>query len=264
MNAAGATTAPAPLLFRWEPPRQRRVAIAMFLFLSLLGHAFCFYLFQIVYPPTIALLPPPAHVSLISRTSEEGRTLLRWIDAEDPALAFATQRPPEARLRALPKTTHVPSYLRAPPALKQLPEPVVDLRTPSSQPPGPVGIARAPAPASVETPTTVSFSDEFRLLGAPTLPHPVFTASNNDLPRPTRFRVAIGARGDVRYCFALNSSGDPALDEQARRYLALCRFPARSTIDPRNDQVLFWGIATIDFGSDVTPVKPSSATPPAP
>ena len=121
MNAPAAEAAPAPLLFSWEPPRQRRRAILAFLFVSLLAHAFCFYVFQIVYPPTVALLPPPAHVSLISANSDEGRTLLRWIDAENPALVFATQRPPETRLRALPKTTHVPSYLMSAPALKRVP-----------------------------------------------------------------------------------------------------------------------------------------------
>src|SRR5213082_4331670 len=125
-----------PLLFSWEPPRRRRAAITAFVALSLIAHALCFYIFQIVYPTTVSLLPPPARVSVISSDSEEGRTLLRWIDAEDPALAFTTQRPPEARLRALPKVEHIPSYLAVELALKQVPLPVVDLSIPSSQPPG--------------------------------------------------------------------------------------------------------------------------------
>src|SRR5947199_3305410 len=99
-----------PLLFSWEPPRRRRAAITAFVALSLVAHALCFYIFQIVYPPTVALLPPPARVTLITPASEEGRTLLRWIDAEDPALAFTTRRPQETNLRALPKAEHVPSY----------------------------------------------------------------------------------------------------------------------------------------------------------
>ncbi len=134
MNASIAGPGPEPLLFSWEPPRRRQIAISTFLALSLIAHALCFYVFQIIYPTTVSLLPPPARVSVISSDSEEGRTLLRWIDAEDPALAFTTQRPPEARLRALPKVEHIPSYLAVDLAFKQVPLPVVDLHIPSSQP----------------------------------------------------------------------------------------------------------------------------------
>jgi hypothetical protein len=258
MNSSLSAPAAFPLLFNWGPPRKRKLAILTFLLLSLLGHAFCFYIFQIVYPPTIALLPPPAHISVISPSSEEGRTLLRWVDAEDPALAFATQRPPEARLRALPKTSHVPSYLTSAPALKEVPPPVVDLRPPSSQPPGPVRIGHESAPAPVVTPTTVLFSQELEAMGEATLPTPAFTGSNNEPPQAVRFRVAIGPGGDIRYCFALNSSGDPALDEQARHYLTLCRFSRRSTTSAESNQSLVWAIATIEWGNDVAPPKATS------
>ena len=135
MNASVSAPAPTPLLFNWEPPRRRKAAITAFLLASLIAHALCFYIFQIVYPPTVSLLPPPARVSLIAPNSEEGRTLLQWIGAEDPALAFATQRPVEARLRALPALRHIPSYLTFEPALKVAPPLFVDLRVPSSQPP---------------------------------------------------------------------------------------------------------------------------------
>src|SRR5213596_3595331 len=111
MNSFISESAAEPLIFGWDSPRREKLAITIFLALSLTAHALCFYVFQIVYPPTIALLPPPARVSLITPASEEGRTLLRWIDAEDPVLAFTTQRAPEARLRALPKIGHIPSYL---------------------------------------------------------------------------------------------------------------------------------------------------------
>src|ERR1700757_3458963 len=130
------------LLFSWDSPRRRRVVIVAFLALSLLAHATCFYVFQIVYPPTVTLLPPPARVALITPTSEEGRTLLRRIDAEDPAVAFTTYRPPEARLRVLPKGEHVPSYRAMEPTLKELPPVEVDTRVPNSQPPGAVSFVR--------------------------------------------------------------------------------------------------------------------------
>jgi hypothetical protein len=259
MNTSLSAPAPTPLLFNWEAPRRRKAAITAFLVASLIAHALCFYIFQIVYPPTVSLLPPPARVSLISPNSEEGRTVLRWVDAEDPALAFATQRPPEARLHALPKVLHIPSYLATEPALKEVPPLVTDLRTPSSQPPAAVPIVHQQAAlATSTTPTSVSFSKEFDGLGAPNLPTPSFSASSNEAPESVRFRVAVGARGEIRYCFPLNSSGDTALDEQARHHLMLCRFSGGPTTGEKSDQSLTWGIATIEWGNDVA--RPS-ATP---
>jgi hypothetical protein len=73
--SAGAYAQPAGnLLFHWERPRRRKLAIAGFLIASVALHGFCFLLFQIIYPPTISLLPPPARVSVIAPTSEEART----------------------------------------------------------------------------------------------------------------------------------------------------------------------------------------------
>jgi hypothetical protein len=240
------------LLFNWEVPRGQKTAITAFLTLSLVAHALCFYIFQIVYPPTVALLPPPARVSLITPASEEGRTLLRWVDAENPALAFTTQRSPEAKLRALPRVDHRPSYLAVEPALKEVPPPELDLRIPSAQPPGAVRfIRRQGPPAFTPTPTSISFSKELQAFGAPILPDLSFAASNRETPETTRFRVAVNATGEVRHCFPLNSSGDSALDEQARRYLTLCRFSRISADVEKVYPFLTWGIATIEWGSDI-------------
>ena len=252
MNAPFAASPAESLLFSWDPPRHRKVEITAFLAVSLIAHALCFYIFQVVYPPTVSLLPPPARVSVIAPNSEEGRTLLRWIEAEDPALAFTTQRPPEARLRALPKIDHVPSYLGTEPALKEIPPLVVDTRTPSSLPPGAVPFFhRQAAPDLGPVPTSVGFSKELEKFGPPTLPRPSFTASSYETPQEIRFRVAVIGTGEIHYCFALNSSGDQTLDEQARRYLMLCRFPQSSAIGEKVAGSLTWGIATIAWGDDV-------------
>src|SRR5437764_4363163 len=86
-----------PLLFSWEPPRRRRAAITAFVALSLIAHALCFYIFQIVYPPNFSFLPPPPRVSVITSHSEGGRKPLRLVDPEDPAPAFTTPLPAQAR-----------------------------------------------------------------------------------------------------------------------------------------------------------------------
>src|SRR2546423_8642391 len=99
MNASAAS----PLLFNWSPPPRRSRALVLFLIASVGLHALCFYIFQIVYPPTVALLPAPARVSVISPDDSESVALLRWVEAEDPALASTTQRSPDYHAFALPK-----------------------------------------------------------------------------------------------------------------------------------------------------------------
>jgi hypothetical protein len=258
MNSVISHSAAEPLIFNWDSPRGEKLAITIFLALSLVAHALCFYIFQIVYPPTVALLPPPARVALITPGSEEGRTLLRWIDAEDPALAFTTRRPQETKLRALPKAEHVPSYSAIEPSLKNIPPLERDLRIPSCQPPGAVHFARQKTalPITVAK-TSVSFSNELEASGAPILPEPAFAASNEEMPETIRFRIAVSKLGEVRYCFPINLSGDAARDEQARLYIARCRFRQNTAKAGKADSSLTWATATIVWGNDIA--RPQSA-----
>ena len=258
MNSVIAQSAAEPLIFSWDSPRGEKLAITVFLAISLVAHAVCFYIFQIVYPPTVALLPPPARVTLITPASEEGRTLLRWIDAEDPALAFTTRRPQETKLRALPKAEHVPSYSAIEPTLKNIPPLERDLRIPSCQPSGAVHFARQKIalPPRVAK-TSVSFSNELEVFGVPILPEPAFVASNKEMPETIRFRVAVSKLGEVRYCFPVNSSGDSALDEQAHLYVAHCRFSQNTANAGKADSFLAWGTATIVWGNDIARPQPA-------
>jgi hypothetical protein len=243
-----AATTP-PLLFNWQAPRRRNVAIGGFLGFSFAAHIACFYLFQIVYPPTVSLTPAPERVNFISGRSEEGATLLRWVDAQDPALATTTRRPTDARRFLLGKIQHIPSYAENEPALKEAPPLTVDLRIPSAQPPGPVPVRQATKPPTIgSTPTTVTFSGDLRALGQPNFVPTTFKASAHEPPQSAQFRIAVDRQGAVVYCFPLNSSGDAALDEQVRKYLALCRFRSGSN---SNGPELTWGIATINWGNDV-------------
>ena len=253
------------LIFHWEAPRRRQLAIAGFLAASILGHAFCFYMFQIIYPPAVALVPPPARLTVIDSNTEEGRTLLRWIEAEDPALASITQRPPDAKNVPLPALQHVPSYLNTQPSLKKLPPLISDLRVPSSQPPAPVPLARArKAPATLAVPTTVTFSSELAEPRCAAKTRMKWSASTREPPQSAEFRVAVTDRGLLRYCFLESSSGDAALDEQAQKYLALCRFTGSAGENSAAKQDLIWAIATVEWGNDVTLPPSSSPEAPAP
>lgn len=249
MNAESYAPAPGGLLFRWERPRQRKVAIAGFLLASAALHALCFYIFQVVYPPAISLLPPPAQVSVIAPTSVEARTFLNWLEAEDPAIASRTQRPADARAFQLPKLAHVPSYLSVPPKLKELSTGRITRSAPSAMPPGPVLVSPATNPAPpLHSPSVFIFSDGLSNLPV-THPELKFRASLRDTPESARFRIAVDSLGTIRYSFLEQSSGDAGLDEQARKYLALCRFTPKENA-PAGDR-LTWAIATLEFGTDL-------------
>src|SRR4030095_11821200 len=252
MNSVASESASEPPLFSWDSPRRQGTMLAAFLVLSVVVHALCFYVFQIVYPTPVALLPPPARVTFIAPDSEEGRTLLRWIDAEDPAVAFTTHPAPEARLGALPKTEHLPSYSTIEPNLKELPSLKPDLRIPSSRPPSAVhSVARKTASAKGTARTYISFSRDLDQFGAPTLPQSGFATSDGETPETLRFRVAVNDLGEIRYCFPINSSGDSALDEQARWRVVRSRFLQNRQAGTKPGSSFIWGVATIQWGSDV-------------
>src|SRR5215217_5737465 len=105
-------------VFDWSSPRGRKLALISFISGSAVLHALCFYVFQIIYPPTVALLPPPARINIITPESEDGRVLLRWVEAEDPALSSTTQRPPASVIQA-PHASYVPSFANRQPMLRE-------------------------------------------------------------------------------------------------------------------------------------------------
>ena len=252
MNNVASEIAAEPLLFNWDCPRRQKTMLAAFLVLSLMAHSLCFYIFQIVYPTPVALLPPPGRVTFIASDSEEGRTLLRWIDAEDPAVAFTTQPPLEARLGALPMAEHLPSYSAVELILKELPPSKPDLRIPSSQPPGAVPSIVRTATSSRGIPTTyISFSKELDQFGTSTVPQSAFASSTQETPETLRFRIAVNDLGEIRYCFPINSSGNRALDEQTRLRIVRSRFSPGRQASSKAGSSLVWGMATIQWGSEV-------------
>ncbi len=237
------------------------MAITGFLFASVVLHGLGFYIFQIIYPPAVALLPPPGRVNLIAPNSDEGRVLLRWLEAEDPALASTTQPPADGKSLVMPTIQHAPSYLSRQPALRDVPPLTSDLRVPSARPPGPV----ERPPAQIQTtpkisPTTVRFSPELETLGAVHGPELKFAASTRESPQAAQFHIAVNESGEVRHCFLENSSGDASLDEQARKYLVLSRFSPIQEPQSKIQNGLVWGTAIVEWGNDIA-AAPSSPTP---
>jgi hypothetical protein len=240
------------LIFGWEKPRRGNWALAGFLLGSLAVHALGFYLFQIVYPPAVALLPPPGRVSLIAPNSGEGLLLLRWLEAEDPALASNTQLPASGKSLTMPTIQHAPSYLARQSPLKRLPPATSELGVPSARPPGPVErTAPRTQPVTTIVPTVVRFSPELEKSGPAQSPDFKFKASGQTSPQAAQFRIAVNEKGEVRYCFLQSSAGDPALDEQMRKYLALCRLLPGTDRKGQTAENLIWGMATVEWGNDI-------------
>ena len=247
------------LVFTWEEPRRRKLALTGFLVASFVLHALCFYAFQIIYPPAVALLPPPGRVTVIAPNTEEGRGLLRWLEAEDPALASTTQPPADEKSLAMPTIQHAPSYLMRQPALREMPPVPPDPPIPSARPPAPVESFRAPIQTVAKTvPTIVRLSPELETLGTIHGPEMKFRASGHESPSVAQFRIAVDENGAVRFCFLENSSGDAALDEQARKYLALSRVSPIENRESKVENAFVWGMAMVEWGNDI--VAPSSAT----
>jgi outer membrane biosynthesis protein TonB len=253
------------LVFGWEKPGRGKWTLSGFLLGSLALHAFGFYLFQIVYPPAVALLPPPGRVTLIAPNSDEARQLLRWIEAEDPALASTTLPPPDAKALVMPTIQHAPSYLGRQPALKDLPPAPPALRIPSAHPPAPVEKLATPTQFVTRSiATRIRFSPEFESLITPQTPELKFNSTGHEAPEPARFLIAVSNNGEVRHCFLQSSSGDAALDEQARKYLASTRFPSIRDSQSSALASLIWGSATVEWGNDIAPAPSASPAPTAP
>ena len=108
--------------------------------------------------------------------------------------------------------------------------------------------------------TYVSFSKEFDEFGTPTVPQSGFATSNEETPATLRFHVAVNDLGEIRYCFPVNSSGDPALDEQARLQVIRTRFLQNRQTGAKPGSSLVWGMATIQWGSDAARPRQAPAT----
>src|SRR5205823_2536524 len=98
---------PPALTFHWPEMQPVSLALLGFIALSAIIHALSFYIFQLVYPPSARVNPPPAQVSVLTPGSPENDALLRWIEAEDPAWASKPQEILPPNLLDLPYT---PSY----------------------------------------------------------------------------------------------------------------------------------------------------------
>ena len=242
--------APAPwdhfairrLIFHW-PERRVSFVFPLLFLVSVAAHAGAFYLFQVVYPPSVTITPPPAQVVLLTET-RENEALLRWADMRDPAAAARIQ---EIAPAGMGEIAYVPSYTRE----HAMPKPEVHrsdasgypsgrdpLASPSSQP--------APAfPATAAVRSSLRLSEALRVRdAAPDAPLAVDAKSAASL-HPTEFLVAVDDRGEVRFCFLQAGSGDREIDREAESLLRHRAFRRTDTPTPPA-----WGFATFTWGAE--------------
>lgn len=236
------------LVFRW-PERSASLLLPAFLLVSLVVHAFAFFLFQVAYPPAVSLAPPPAQVTLITPDRPESAAFLRWVQAQDPAIAASIQEvaPPPG----LGNRLYRPSYATAR-SFQMEAEPqqaLPDFPTARSlldATDSPKAAATA-VPERLAVATSLAFSEGLGARdAAPHAPLKLATPSRVNL-RSTVFLVGVGAKGEVRYCFPQAgsegaSSGDPKVDAQAELLLRAHSFSPSPT-------PLQWGFATFTWGA---------------
>jgi hypothetical protein len=220
---------------------------------SLLAHAGTFCLFQVVYPQRVTIPQPAPHVSLLTPSSPENIALLRWIEAQDPALiandnpaappglAEVRYRPSFATLRSQPLGAPVEKkpLVRFPPA--------VDRLTPT-QPERVVAPTLAPVQAAS---TSISYSDG--LASRPLAKNPALNSAYRAAQpaEPTTLLIGVDSQGVVRFSVLQHSSSDQGLDEQAAAHLRTVTFAAA-------ESAMTWGFATFYWGGDVYALTPTA------
>jgi hypothetical protein len=220
-----------------------------FIGLSLIAHALAFLVFQVVYPQRVTIPPPSVQVALLNPDTPEQQAILRWVDAEDPALAATgavavppslfevPYKPSYAASRTPPRNLPLPTERPEPP-----PSPLnLPLRLPEASPATPA----APAPVEQVPATSAEFGGLLASRGFHAAAELRVEAS---MPlEPATFLIAVNAAGEVQNVFRQQSSGDDAADQAAADYLAHGAFA------PRTGEAVTWGLATILWGREIYP-----------
>ena len=243
------------LIFRW-PERTASLLFPGLLILSVAIHTFAFFIFQVVYPPTVASAPPRAQVTLLTPGTPHSDALLRWVEAQDPATAGRIQ---EIAPKGLEEIRYTPSYEAARMPLKEGEPSAAPLGLISAYSLLDASFSKKPTTvesASLSVASSLAFSEPLRARESATPPQPleITTKSSANL-RPTVFLVGIGDRGEVLYCFLQESSADRAMDTQAEALL-------RQHVFTHSETPLEWGFATFTWGAEAFALR--SSQPPTP
>jgi hypothetical protein len=221
---------------------------------SLLAHAGTFFLFQVVYPQRVTIPQPAPHVSLLTPSSPENIALLRWIEAEDPAVVAndnPTAPPGLTDVRYRPSFASPRTAPLGPPE-----ETALAVRFPQAEDrllPGgssswgtPGMLLIVPVPS-----TSITFSGAVAGRSLSKNPPVAFAYRASAPMEPTTLLIGVKNDGKVSFSLLQQSSGDPGLDELAVAHLRKVSFETA-------EAPVTWGFATFSWGGDAYASTPKA------
>lgn len=227
-------------VFDWSR-ENRGERLPFLLGISLLGHMLCFYLFQVVYPTTTAVLPRSAEVTVLDPNRPQDRGIQEWAESNNPATASAPELNSDLIAKVVPPYHPISSTLTPelmpmiPPAVKKAgpplviaPDDLLPLRPPPQNP---------TKPQSFETRLFIGSTLQDRA------PETVLSLPPTMALSPvTSMFIGVGPSGSVDFVFVRQSAGSSELDQKAEKMVKNVRFrPASKTS---------WGVITIRWGSN--------------
>ncbi|MBV9672536.1 MAG: energy transducer TonB [Verrucomicrobia bacterium] len=231
--------ADTPFVFDWgkENLGQR---LPFLLGMSFLGHMVCFYLFQVVYPTTTAILPRSAEVTVLDPKRSQDREIQEWAESNNPATASAPELGSDLIAKVMPPYHPIFNNLApelmpmSPPAAKKTGPPLVI--APDDLLPLRPATHDSAKPQRFETQLSIGSTLQDRA------PEKVQALPPSRALSPaTSLFIGVGPSGSVDFVFVRQSAGSSELDQQAEKFVRNLRFRPASGAS--------WGVVTVRWGS---------------
>jgi TonB family protein len=229
----------ARFIFDWRKD-QWNYRLPVLIAISLFGHIFCFYIFRVVYPTTTTLLPPSAQVTVLDPNNPQDKSLLDWVEMNNPANVSAPRFSPRLVAQLVPQYKPIYSGLSVdlkPPVSSGpkeeenpstfSPETLLPMRSRPTE-----ALPKREFPSRLEIASTLEARVPDSLPGLPTA---------SALSEPTSIFVGVNTAGEVDFVFLRQSSGVGQLDQKAEYFVRTLKFKP----GPRRD----WGVITLHWGA---------------
>jgi hypothetical protein len=228
----------ARFIFDWRKS-QWNYRLPVLIALSLFGHIFCFYIFRVVYPTTTSLLPPSAQVTVLDPTNPQNKSLLDWVETNNPANVSAPTFDPHLVAQLTPQ--YKPIYSSLP----------IELKPSDSSDPQEKGIPSIFSPEtllpmrsrSMDALARRTFSSRLDIASSlqPRVPDSLPSLpTTSALPEPTSIFIGVNPAGEVDFVFLRQSSGIGQLDQKAEDFIRTVKF--------KSGLRRSWGVTTLHWG----------------
>jgi TonB family protein len=228
----------ACFIFDWRKSRWN-YRLTVLIGISLFGHIFCLYIFRVVYPTTTTLLPPSAQVIVLNPNNPEDKSLLDWVEMNNPANVSAPRFDPRLVAQLAPQYKPIYSSLS------------VELKPADSSGPREQGIPSIFSPETLlpirsrpmEAVPTRIFPSQLDVASSlqPRIPVSLpELPTTSALSEPTSLFIGVNSAGEVDFIFLKRSSGIGQLDQKAEDFIRKVKFKP----EPRRD----WGVITLHWG----------------